>query len=235
MASLQEQLEKYTGAFIKSSLDAGALKFGSFTLKSGRQSPYFFNSGMLNTGSSIATLASAYAALIQLHFPPPSFDVLFGPAYKGIPLGAATSVALYNTFGTSVGFAYNRKEAKDHGEGGWHVGADVKGKKVLILDDVFTSGMAIRQVAQGIREAGGTIVGVVLCLDRQEIGKEGEVESAKTALVRDLGGAEVYAVLTINELITYLEKEGRSDEVAQMKAYREKYGIKQPQCKDRVY
>ena len=138
---------------------------------------------MLNTGSQIATLASAYASLIQLHFPSSAstgFDVLFGPAYKGIPLGAATSVALYNTSGVSVGFAYNRKEAKGYGEGGLHVGADIKGKKVLILDDVFATGTAIRQAAQEIREAGGTVIGVVLCLDREEIGKEGEVESARS-------------------------------------------------------
>ena len=187
---------------------------------------------MLNTGSQIATLASAYASLIQFHFPSSSsststgFDVLFGPAYKGIPLGAATSVALYNTSGVSIGFAYNRKEAKGYGEGGLHVGADIKGKKVLILDDVFATGMAIRQVAQEIREAGGTVIGVVLCLDREEIGKEGEVESAKASLERDLGGAKVFSVLTMQRIIAYLEDVGRSDEVSKMKEYREKYGIK---------
>ena len=187
---------------------------------------------MLNTGSLIASLASAYASLIQLHFSSsstsPGFDVLFGPAYKGIPLAAATSVALHNTFGFSVGFAYNRKEVKEHGEGGWHVGANIEGKRVLILDDVFTAGTAIRQAAQGIREAGGTVVGVVLCLDRQEIGQEGETESAKAALERDLGGAKVFSVLTMQGLIDYLEEVGRSDEVEQMKEYRERYGIKAP-------
>jgi len=223
MSSPEVKLQRYRSEFITSSLAADALKFGSFTLKSGRQSPYYFNSGMLNNGSLIATLASAYAALIVVEFP--TFDVLFGPAYKGIPLAAATAVALQTEYGRSVGFAYNRKEVKDHGEGGWHVGADIKGKKVLILDDVFTAGTAVRQAAQGIREAGGDVVGVVLALDREEIGKEGEAESAKAALERDLQ-SQVKSVLTLKELIAWLEDAGRKDEVDQMKVYRERYGIK---------
>ncbi|KAF9515102.1 hypothetical protein BS47DRAFT_1342250 [Hydnum rufescens UP504] len=223
MSSPEAKLQHYRTEFITSSLAADALKFGSFTLKSGRQSPYYFNSGMLNNGGLIATLASAYAALIAVEFP--TLDVLFGPAYKGISLAATTAVALRTEYGRSVGFAYNRKEAKDHGEGGWHVGADIKGKKVLILDDVFTTGTAVRQAAQGIREGGGDIVGVVFALDREEIGTDGEGESAKATLEKDLQ-SKVKSVLTMKELIGWLEDAGRKDDVEQMKEYREKYGIK---------
>jgi len=220
-----EQLELYRADVIASSLESEALMFGSFTLKSGRQSPYFVNSGKFSTGPVLARLATAYAALIVSEFP--TFDVLFGPAYKGISLAAVTAVALSQQYNISVGFGYNRKEAKDHGEGGWTVGADVKGKKVLILDDVFTAGTAIRESAAGIKSAGGQIVGAVLCLDREEVGKEGEEESARTMLVRDLG-APVTAVLRMRDLIAWLEKkEDRKEDLAAMNEYRARYGVKE--------
>ncbi|KAF8318710.1 orotate phosphoribosyltransferase [Clavulina sp. PMI_390] len=223
MTSTADKISVYRNEFIKSAIDAGALKFGSFTLKSGRISPYFFNSGMLNDGAVLAKLASAFAALISASNL--EFDVLFGPAYKGISLAAVTTVALANETGRSVGFAYNRKEAKDHGEGGMHVGASLKDKRVLMLDDVFTSGKAIREAASGIVKEGGTIVGVVLILDREEIGKEGETDGAKVVIERELG-APVSSVLGVQDLIVYLESTGATQEVALMKEYREKYGIK---------
>jgi len=216
-------MDEYRVEFMKSALDAGALKFGSFTLKSGRISPYFFNSGMLNEGSVLAKLASAYAALIARSGV--EFDVLFGPAYKGISLAAVTAITLSTQQSLSVGFAYNRKEAKDHGEGGLHVGASLKDQRVLLVDDVFTSGKAIREAARGIIAEGGKIVGVVLILDREEIGNEGETESAKVALERDLG-APVSAIVGVQDLISFLEATGASNEVALMKEYRDKYGIR---------
>lgn len=178
---------------------------------------------MINDGSVLAKLASAFAGLIVSSGI--EFDVLFGPAYKGISLAAVTAITLSNQESRSVGFAYNRKEVKDHGEGGMHVGASLKGKRVLMLDDVFTSGKAIREAASGIHAEGGTIVGVVLILDREEIGKEGETEGAKVALQKELG-APVSAVLGVQDIISYLEATGASGEVALMKEYREKYGIK---------
>ena len=178
---------------------------------------------MLNEGPVLAKLASANAALIARSGV--DFDVLFGPAYKGIPLAAVTAITLSTQQSRSVGFAYNRKEAKDHGEGGLHVGAPLKGQRVLLVDDVFTSGKAIREAASGIVAEGGKIAGVVLILDREEIGKEGETESAKAALERDLG-APVSAVIGVHDLISYLESTGAVNEVALMKEYRDKYGIK---------
>lgn len=187
-----------------------------------RISPYFFNSGMLNDGATLAKLASAYAALIVRTGV--EFDVLFGPAYKGISLAAVTAVALSNQQSRSVGFAYNRKEVKDHGEGGLHVGASLKGKRVIIVDDVVTSGKAIRESIPGIVAEGGTIAGVVLILDRQEVLKEGG-ERATVALERDLG-APIVAVVGVQELISYLESTGATEQVTLMKEYREKYGVK---------
>ena len=178
---------------------------------------------MLNEGSVLAKLASAYAALIARSGI--DFDVLFGPAYKGIPLAAVTAITLNTQQSRSVGFAYNRKEPKDHGEGGLHVGAPLKGQRVLLVDDVFTSGKAIREAASGIVSEGGKIVGVVLILDREEIGKEGETESAKAALEKDLE-APIYAVIGVQDLISFLEARGASNEVALMKEYRDKYGVK---------
>lgn len=179
---------------------------------------------MLTDGAVLSDAAAAYASLIVTKIAGP-FDVLFGPAYKGISLGALATSALYTQHSRTVSFAYNRKEAKDHGEGGLHVGAPLKGKKVLILDDVFTAGTAIREAAKGIAEAGGTVVGVVLLLDREEVGKEGETESAKTILQRELG-APVYAVLGVSDIIAWLEVSGNTKDVSLMNEYRERYGIK---------
>jgi orotate phosphoribosyltransferase len=187
------------------------------------QSPYFFNSGLLSTGPLLSTLASAYAALIASSFP--KFDVLFGPAYKGISLASATALCLYREQNISVGFAFNRKEMKTHGEGGSMIGADMDGKKVLVLDDVMTAGTAVREAISSIKVAGGEVIGVVLCLDREEVGPGGT--SAVKELENELGeGRKVKAVVRMQDLMDWLEKEGKHEELESMKNYWSQYGVK---------
>ena len=186
-------------AFLTGAVSAGVLKFGSFTLKSGRVSPYFFNAGAFSTGGSLRSLGAAYAAAIQASAPP--FDVLFGPAYKGIPLVAATALALAEG-GRDLPFAYNRKEAKDHGEGGTMVGAPLTGKRVLIIDDVISAGTAVGEAVALIVAAGGVPAGVVIGLDRQERGG-GEKEGGLSAVqgVTAAYGIPVVAVATLADLV----------------------------------
>lgn len=198
-----------------------------------RISPYFFNAGLLSTGPILNTLASAYASTIASSLSPPSsaisplpkFDVLFGPAYKGIPLAACTSLVLYTSHGLSVGFAYDRKEPKDHGEGGSLVGVPIRGKNVLILDDVMTAGTAIRRAIEMIRREGGEVVGVVQCLDREEVGINGG--STVKEVEEEIGGGEgrVRSILKMRDLIKYLEGKGRGDELERMREYWAKYGL----------
>merc|ERR1711865_965042 len=152
--------------FIAFALKKEVLRFGEFTLKSGRSSPYFFNAGLFNTGSSQAKLCSAYAARIVGS--KMEFDVIFGPAYKGIPLAAGVAAALYTEYGLDYGYAYNRKEVKDHGEGGCLVGADIAGKKCLLIDDVISAGTAIREAKDILDKGKAALAGVVVALDRQE-------------------------------------------------------------------
>merc|ERR550532_291736 len=167
-------LEPYQKDFIDEALLSNVLRFGSFTLKSGRSSPYFFNAGLFNTGRSQTKLCSAYAASVAKSGI--EYDVIFGPAYKGIALAAGVSSALYVEHGVDVGYAYNRKEAKDHGEGGNLVGAPIAGKRCLLVDDVITAGVAIREAKAILDSAGATLVGVVVAIDRQErTGKDGEL------------------------------------------------------------
>ncbi|MEE4301486.1 MAG: orotate phosphoribosyltransferase [Pseudomonadales bacterium] len=199
-------------------LDKGALRFGEFELKSGRRSPYFFDAGRLDDARSLATLGEAYAAeavAADLHF-----DVVFGPAYKGIPLAAATGVALATSHGVNCGIAYNRKEAKDHGEGGRTVGASLAGR-VLLVDDVITAGTAVREVLPLVGEAGGTLVGILTLLDRQERG-QGE-RSAIQELAAELG-IPVMSILTLDDLMAWLEASGRNDEFVRVADYRQRYG-----------
>ncbi|KAG8719599.1 orotate phosphoribosyltransferase [Ceratobasidium sp. 394] len=233
--------------FIQGALEAGALKFGQFTLKSGRISPYFFNAGLLCTGPLLSSLAESYAALIAnefTHNSEPTFDVLFGPAYKGIPLAAATSLTLHsppsksNRPAISTSFAYNRKEAKDHGEGGNLVGGSLSGKRVLVLDDVITAGTAVREALDAVKLAGGVVVGVVVALDREEVAPGGtgstmkdiEAEIIKRALewegVKIVGQPKVRAAVRMRDLVAWLESQDRAEDVAKMKAYREQYGVK---------
>nr|ASV62982.1 orotate phosphoribosyltransferase [Flammulina velutipes] len=209
-------------SLIVHSTTIGALKFGSFTLKSGRQSPYFFNSSLLSTGPALAALATALAdTIIQAGW---EFDVLFGPAYKGISLAAITVVEL-NRRGVDVGMAYDRKEAKDHGEGGLLVGVPMNGKRVVIVDDVMTSGKAIRGALDCVAGAGGSVAGVVQILDRQEVGQQGN-GSTVTELETLLGAGTVKAILQMQDLLGWLEHEGQPEQLAAMKAYWEQYGVK---------
>lgn len=196
----------------------GALGFGDFELKSGRRSPYFFNAGRLDDALAMATLGEAYAAAVVASGL--SFDVLFGPAYKGIPLAVATGVALSMSHNVNCGIAYNRKEVKDHGEGGRTVGAPLAGR-VLLVDDVITAGTAVREVLPLITEGGGTLVGILTLLDRQERG-QGE-RSAIQELSGELG-IPVTSILTLDDLMAWLEASGRRDEFVRVADYRQRYG-----------
>ncbi|OIJ38755.1 MULTISPECIES: orotate phosphoribosyltransferase [Acinetobacter] len=206
-------------AFIELALSRGVLKFGEFTLKSGRVSPYFFNAGLLNDGEALTGLASGYAAKLTEC---DNVEVIFGPAYKGIPFVAATAVALSQNHGVSVPWGFNRKEAKDHGEGGVLVGAAVEGKKVWIIDDVITAGTAIREVVTILKNAGAQIAGVLVALDRQEKG-QGEL-SAIQEVQQELE-IPVHALITMKDLMDYLEAKGDLAALAKMEDYRVKYGI----------
>lgn len=208
--------------FIEFVMQTGVLKLGEFTLKSGRISPYFFNAGLFNTGSQLATLARGYAGAIKdSNF---KFDVLFGPAYKGIPLAATTSVSLALDFNIDKPYAFNRKEAKDHGEGGNIVGHPLQGD-VLIIDDVITAGTAIREAMDIITANGAKPAGVVIALDRMEKGK-GNLSAIQE--VEQEYGIPVMSIITLNDIIDYL---AQSDDPSSqqyldaMKAYRSEYGI----------
>ncbi len=204
-------------------IEQEVLRFGAFTLKSGRQSPYFFNLGGISTGSAIARLGAAYADGAEA-FPEP-FDSVFGPAYKGIPIAVATATALAER-GRDCGWVFNRKEAKDHGEGGRFVGAPVTGR-LLLVDDVLTAGTAIREAAGLIRSAGGTLTGVLIALDRQERVAAGEPGTAVSRLQEELG-VPVRSLLTLQDVIEYLDLEGGADNhppgtVDAVKAYQAAY------------
>ncbi len=197
------------------------LKFGEFTLKSGRISPYFFNAGAFASGEALAALGRCYAQRIVDSGM--EFDVLLGPAYKGIPLAATTAVALADQHGRDVPFAYNRKEAKDHGEGGVLVGAPLEGR-VLVIDDVITAGTAVREVIQMIEAAGATLAGVAIGLDRQERGASDV--SAIQEIERE-HGIPVLSIVEMHDLIAYLESEGDPEGVLpNMHQYRATYGVK---------
>jgi orotate phosphoribosyltransferase len=206
--------------FIELCVRLGVLKFGSFRLKSGRDSPYFFNAGLFSTGAAIAAVGRAYAAAITASGV--AFDMLFGPAYKGIPLATAAAAALADAHGRDLAFAFNRKEAKDHGEGGNLVGGPLRGK-VLIVDDVITAGTAIRESIDIIHAAGASPAGVLLALDRQERGGDGGL-SAVQEVQREFG-IPVVAVMSLAHLMQHLRDSGRVDEVTSMQAYRERYGV----------
>jgi orotate phosphoribosyltransferase len=212
-------MEKYKQDFIELALEVGALKFGEFELKSGRISPYFFNSGVFSTGRAASILARCYAEAAQSAGM--DFDTLFGPAYKGIPLAALTAAALADHHGRDLPYCFNRKEAKAHGEGGNIVGSSVS-DKVLIVDDVITAGTAIREGITIIRAAGGEPTGVLLALDRQEKGT-GELSAVQE--VREQFGIPVTSIIELSDLISHLEKNAESAEIlASVVAYRERYG-----------
>ena len=212
-------MQDYKAAFLKLALEHGVLKFGEFKLKSGRVSPYFFNLGLISTGAALRDLGRAYArALLQSNL---AFDMLFGPAYKGIPLVAAVGIALAE-LGRDVPYAYNRKEAKDHGEGGTLVGAKPAGR-VVIIDDVLTAGTAMRESVQLLRAAGATPVGAVIALDRQEQGPNGA--SAVAEMEREQG-MRMIALVNVREMLEFLEHARMSGEtVAAIRKYQAQYGV----------
>lgn len=213
-------MKDYQREFIEFALSKGVLKFGEFTLKSGRTSPYFFNAGLFNSGADLARLGRYYAAALQDSGI--DFDVLFGPAYKGIPIASATAISLFEHHNKDVPYCFNRKEKKEHGEGGNLVGADLKGR-IMLVDDVITAGTAIRESMDIVEANGASLAGVLIALDRQEKGK-GEL-SAIQEVERDYN-AQVIAIVTLGDLITYLsEQPGQDDNLARVSAYRQQYGI----------
>ena len=206
--------------FIELALEYDVLKFGEFKLKSGRLSPYFFNAGLFNTGKALAELGRCYAqAIVDSGI---KYDVLFGPAYKGIPLVAVTAMAMYQDHGLDVPYAFNRKEAKDHGEGGNIVGSPLEGQ-VLILDDVITAGTAIREAIDIIDSADATAVGVMIALDRQE---KGSGDRSAVQEINEEYGLAVASVIGMQDLIQYLAEKGDQEEMLDaMKFYRTEYGV----------
>jgi orotate phosphoribosyltransferase len=212
-------MHAYQQEFIELALAQEALRFGEFKLKSGRMSPYFFNAGQFNTGGSIAALGRCYAQAVAGSGLP--FDMLFGPAYKGIPLVTATAMALADSQGLSKPFAFNRKEAKAHGEGGSIVGAPLAGR-VLIVDDVISAGTAIRESVEIIRAAGATPAGVVVSLDRQE---RGQTDLSAVQEVQQSFSIPVINIVALTDLIQHLEGAGRERELAAMRNYNRQWGV----------
>ncbi|GFM71370.1 orotate phosphoribosyltransferase [Pseudomonas cichorii] len=213
-------MQAYQRDFIRFAIDRGVLRFGEFTLKSGRTSPYFFNAGLFNSGSALSQLGRFYAAAVVDSGI--SFDVLFGPAYKGIPLAASTAVALAEHHGMDLPWCFNRKEAKAHGEGGSLVGAPLTGN-VLIIDDVITAGTAIREVMQIIKGQDATAAGVLIALNRQERGN-GEL-SAIQEVERDFG-IPVVSIVSLNQVLQFLADDPQlKQHLPAVEAYRAQYGI----------
>jgi orotate phosphoribosyltransferase len=213
-------MRAYKNDFLELSLELGVLRFGEFTLKSGRVSPYFFNAGLFNTGYAAAKLGRYYAnTIVDSEI---ELDMLFGPAYKGIPLVALSAAALAEHHDIDTPYAYNRKEAKDHGEGGSTVGAPIEGR-VLIVDDVITAGTAVREAVDIIRAAGGEVAGLVISLDRQEVGQN--ARSAVQEIEQTLG-VPVASIVQLEDLIELLEESSEVGEhLDAVLAYRSKYGI----------
>lgn len=213
-------MKDYQQQFIEFAIERGVLKFGEFTLKSGRTSPYFFNAGLFNKGSDLAKLGRFYAA--ALADANTDFDVLFGPAYKGIPIAAATAIALYDQHQQDTPYCFNRKEKKDHGEGGNLVGSALEGK-VMLVDDVITAGTAIREAMEIVQANGASLAGVLIALDRQEKG-QGEL-SAIQEVERDFG-AQVVSIVGLNDIIEFLANDADFQEhLPKVKAYREQFGV----------
>ncbi len=213
-------MKSYQQEFLDFAIAQGVLRFGEFTLKSGRVSPYFFNAGLFQTGSALAQLGKFYAqAIVDSGV---KFDMLFGPAYKGIPLAAATAIALYEQHGKDYPYAFNRKEAKNHGEGGTIVGAALTGR-VLVIDDVITAGTAIRESADIVAAQGAQLAGVAIALDRQERGKG--TQSAVQE-VEALYGISVINIVGLQEVISHVSQNLHdTDLLAAVRAYRSEYGI----------
>jgi len=212
-------MRSHQKAFIEMILAKQVLRFGDFTLKSGRTSPYFFNAGLINDGVALARLGASYAqAIVDAGL---AFDMIFGPAYKGIPLATATAVAFTEHHRRNVPIAYNRKEAKAHGEGGSLIGAPLEGR-VLIVDDVVTAGTAVRESMSIIKAAGAQPAGVVLALDRQE---RGQGPHSAVQEIRSAYGIPVIRIITLDLLIQHLEAGGDSEELAALRNHRTTHGV----------
>ncbi len=216
---IQSIMRDYQKEFIEYSLECGVLKFGQFQLKSGRDSPYFFNTGLFNTGSKLDRLGQFYArALLSTDV---QVDILYGPAYKGIPLVSAAAIA-YSRFKQDIPFVFNRKEAKDHGEGGILVGSALQGQ-ALILDDVITAGTSVRESVDIIRNAGAEVAGVLIALDRQEKGKN---QKSAVQEVRDVYNLPVFSIISLSDIIEYLEQNTDSgSQLKRIREYRKQYGV----------
>jgi orotate phosphoribosyltransferase len=210
-------MQEFQSRFLDYCLQRGALKFGEFTLKSGRISPYFFNAGIFNTGADLAALGSFYAEAIQ--HANIDFDLLFGPAYKGIPLAAITASSLYQDHQRDTPYAFDRKESKDHGEGGITVGASIKGR-VMIIDDVITAGTAIRQSLKLIESLGATVCSVTIALDRQEKG-QGELSAIQELKAL---GIRVVPIIQLADILKYLQANDQTDFLESVSEYRNRYG-----------
>jgi orotate phosphoribosyltransferase len=213
-------VEEYQRQFLELAVTSEALRFGQFTLKSGRVSPYFFNAGAFNTGARLGRLAQYYARTIIMSGL--EFDMLYGPAYKGIPLATATSIALYGELGHDIPYAFNRKEVKDHGEGGRIVGSPLTGR-VLIVDDVISAGTSVRESVEIIGATGAIPTSVIIALDRQERG------SGSTSTVREVErdfGLRVISVVCLEDIVQFLESKSETEAALQrIRQYRERYGV----------
>ncbi|MCG3201943.1 MAG: Orotate phosphoribosyltransferase [Gammaproteobacteria bacterium] len=210
----------YQREFIEFALQHKVLRFGEFILKSGRKSPYFFNAGLFNSGASLGRLGEYYArTIVESGI---AYDMLFGPAYKGIPLATAAAIALARLFGRDVPYCFNRKEAKDHGEGGMTVGSPLSGR-VLIIDDVVSAGTSVNESVQIIRSSGATPAGVVIAVDRQERGS-GPLSAVQE--VRQRHGIDVASVINLETMLEFLKASpGSADFAERVQAYRRAYGV----------
>jgi orotate phosphoribosyltransferase len=213
-------MQDFRREFLDFAIQAGVLRFGQFTLKSGRNSPYFFNTGLFNSGNGLAQLGRFYArAIIQSGI---KFDMIFGPAYKGIPLAAATVIALSDYHGLDIPYAFDRKEAKDHGEGGNVVGAPLQGR-VLIIDDVITAGLSAAYSIELIRKNKADAAGFVIALDRQE--KTAGSDTSALQLLQQEQGLPVFSIATLEDLVELLQQDAeKSDILSEIEDYREEYG-----------
>ncbi|KAI9778137.1 MAG: orotate phosphoribosyltransferase [Geoglossum umbratile] len=237
--SISSTIPGYKTAFLQSCLSAGVLTFGTYILKSGRQSPYFFNAGSFHTSSLLSVVSTAYAhtivSFLASHPSIPKPDVLFGPAYKGIPLTCSTLLELYRLdpqTWSSVSYSFNRKEIKDHGEGGGIVGASLKGKNVLVIDDVITAGTAMRETIKLVAKEGGKVVGFVVALDRvekmpgpreQEGVDDGEPRMSAIGQVKQEFGIQTASIVTLDDLIAVLRDGGDGEDIKKLEEYRKRY------------
>jgi orotate phosphoribosyltransferase len=212
-------MEQYQKDFVDFTLATGVLKFGEFTLKSGRISPYFFNAGLFNSGSHLSQLGIFYAKAIEASGL--KFDVLFGPAYKGIPLATTTAIALNDSLGRNIPYSFNRKEVKDHGEGGSIVGHPLEGD-ILIIDDVITAGTAIREAQDIITANGAKTKGVIVALDRQE---KGNSELSAIQEVEEIFGIKVLSIINLSHIVDYLKDSKDEETLLRIEHYRSQYGI----------